>query len=205
VTGLTAEQLARFAPHCDAEVLAPAIAAAAASFEINTPKRLAHWLGQLSAESMGLTRFVENLNYSAARLCQVWPHRFPDEASAELCVHNPQRLANTVYAGRLGNTHADDGWRFRGRGLIMLTGRANYAHYGPLVGLDLIADPDRAGEPIIAPKLAGAFWAEHHLNPLADADDIHAITRAINGGETGIEDRIAAVAKAKSILAGSVG
>jgi putative chitinase len=96
VTGLTAEQLARFAPHCDAEVLAPAIAAAAASFEINTPKRLAHWLGQLSAESMGLTRFVENLNYSAARLCQVWPHRFPDEASAELCVHNPQRLANTV-------------------------------------------------------------------------------------------------------------
>lgn len=197
---LSVDQLARFAPHCDAAVLAPAIASAAAEREITTPRRLAHFLAQCSHESLGFTRFVENLNYSALRLRAVWPHRFPDDASAERCAHNPERLANVVYAGRMGNTHADDGWLYRGRGLIMLTGRANYKHYGGLIGLDLIADPDKAGEPIVAPRLAAAFWSEHHLNALADNDDVRGITHAINGGEVGLEDRTALVAKAKAVL-----
>jgi putative chitinase len=197
---LSVEQLARFAPHCDAPVLAPAISTAAAEWHIDTPKRLAHWLGQLSIESRGFTRFVENLNYSAERLMAVWPHRFPDLALARRYEHRPDALANFVYAGRLGNTHADDGSMFRGRGLIQLTGRANYRRYGDLLGLDLIANPARAAEPDVAPRLAAAFWSEHGLNPLADADDVRAITRAINGGEVGLEARAEAVRLAKSIL-----
>jgi putative chitinase len=197
---ITVPRIEAFAPHCDADILAPALSRAAGEWQIDTAKRVAHWLGQLSVESRGFTRFEENLNYSAERLIAVWPHRFPDLASAERCAHNPMKLANVVYAARLGNTHADDGWLFRGRGLIQLTGRANYAHYGKLIGVDLIADPDRAGEPIVAPRLAAAYWDEHGLNALADRDDIEGVTRAINGGLVGLEDRKAAVAKAAAIF-----
>jgi putative chitinase len=197
---LTPDQLARFAPHCDAPMLAPALNAAREEREIDTPRREANFLGQLHTESQGFTRFVENLNYSTERLMEVWPHRFPTLASTNGYVHNPQALADFVYAGRLGNVEPDDGAKFIGRGGIMITGRANYAHYGQLIGEDLIANPERAAWLTVWPKIAAAFWAEHDLNPLADIDDVEGITEAINGELVGIEDRKAQVARAMAIL-----
>lgn len=193
-------QLAALAPNCDAEVWAPALSSAAAEREINTPLRLAHWLGQLCEESAGLTHLTESLDYSTRRLCQVWPGRFPDFAAAMPYARNPEALANNVYGGRLGNTHPGDGWIFRGRGAVQITGRANYEKFGEILGLDLIAHPDRAAEPAISSRLAAAFWAMHGLNAKADADDVEGITRAINGGLTGLDLRKAAVAKARGIF-----
>lgn len=192
-------QLAALAPNSDAEVLAPALSAAAAEREINTARRLANWLGQLSVESGGFVRMVENLSYSAERLCQVWPGRFPTLASAQPYARNPEKLAEKAYGGRLGN-HPGEGFRFRGRGLTQITGRDNYQRFGQMIGVDLIAHPEKAAEPSNAARLAAAYWATHGLNALADADDIEAITRAINGGLTGLADRKAAVAKAKRIF-----
>jgi putative chitinase len=197
---MTPAQLAALAPLCDAEVLAPALSAAAADSGIDTPQRLAHWLGQLDVESGGFTKFTEALGYSAERLCAVWPSRFPTLAAARPFAHNPQALANKVYDNRLGNTEPDDGWKFRGRGLIQITGRENYHRYGQLLDLDLIDRPDLAELPVNAARIAGAFWSAHGLNGLADRDDVEAITRAINGGLTGLADRRAAVARAKAVL-----
>lgn len=192
-------QLAALSPDRDAEALAPALSSAATAHEINTPNRLAHWLGQLATESMGFRRMVENLSYSAERLCQVWPSRFPTLKAAQPYARNPEKLAEKVYGNRLGN-HPGEGYRFRGRGLIQTTGRDNYQRYGDLAGVDLIAHPDLAAEPFTAAHIAAAFWSTHGLNALADADDIEAITRKINGGLNGLADRKAAVAKAKRVF-----
>lgn len=196
---LTQARLAAFAPHCDAELLAPAIRAAAAERGIDTPLRLGHWLAQFAVETMGLTVWVENLNYSAKRLCEVWPGRFPNLIAAYPFDHNPERLAERVYGGRMGNDQPGDGWTYRGRG-AGLTGKANYRKYGAMIGLDLVAEPDKAGWPVIAPRIAAAFWADHDLNSAADRDDIEAVTRAWNGGLTGLAEREAALARAKAVL-----
>lgn len=198
---VTAAQLQLFARRCDYLVLGPALSAAAVEFKIDTPLRLAHWLGQLHVESLGLTRLVEDLTYSAARLVEVWPSRFPSLAVAQPFAGAPKLLAERVYGGRkdLGNTQLGDGWRFRGRGLIQVTGRANYAEVGLEIGLDLVADPDALLSPANAARAAGAFWAIHGLNALADRGDIAAITRAVNGGQTGLAERTTQVARAKAI------
>lgn len=193
-------QLLALVGHCDAEVIAPALSAAAADAEISTPRRLAHWLGQLAVESAGFNRMTENLNYSAERLCAVWPGRFPTTLAAQPFAHNPDALANRVYGGRLGNTEPGDGARYKGRGFIQITGRANYAKFGELTGLDLVTHPDLAIMPDAAARIAAAFWTAHGLNAMADADNIEGITRAINGGQNGLADRKEAVADAKVIF-----
>lgn len=197
---ITVAQLTALAPHCDAEVLALALSKAADERDISTPLQLVHFLSQQSVESMGFTVFVENLSYSAQRLCQVWPGRFPNLIAAHPFEHDPEKLAERTYGGRLGNSQPGDGFRFRGRGTLQITGRENYQKYGEIIGVDLIAEPDKAAWPTIAPRIAAAYWASHHLNPLADKDDVLGITLAINGGRTGLADREAAVAKAKHIL-----
>ena len=194
------DQLARFAPHCDAGVLAPALSAACEAGQIDTPRRLSHFLGQIHAETMGLTRFVENLSYSTEALMRVWPHRFPTLASCNGCVHNPEALAAKVYGGRMGNVQPDDGWRFIGRGGLPITGRDNYAHYGAKIEEDLIAHPERAAWLSVWPRVSVAYWTDHDLNPLADIDAIEEITEAINGGLIGLDERKAQVARAKAIL-----
>jgi putative chitinase len=198
---ISAEQLRRFAPAAP-PALAPHMSAAATLAGIATPPRLCHWLAQLAHESAGLVRRVENLNYSAERLRQVWPRRFPDAETAADYAHQPERLANLVYGGRMGNTLPGDGWRYRGRGLIQLTGRDAYRAVGRLVALDLEGEPDLVLGDAGAAEAAGGFWTWKALNLLADRDDLAAITRAVNGGLNGLADRAAWLTKARAIWSG---
>ena len=169
-------------------------------YDINTPKRQAAFIGQCTVESANFTRLQENLNYSAQRLTQVWPSRFPNISMAEPYSHNPEKLADFVYAGRMGNLQDGDGWKFHGRGLIQLTGRENYANCGSGVGVDLIDNPDLLLTPKYAALSAGWFWNKKGLNTLADSQEYGAMTRRINGGLTGLDERIAKITKALQVL-----
>jgi len=162
---------------------------------VDTPIRALYFVAQVGHESAGFSRLVEVLGYSATRLRQVWPRRFPTQEIAEACAHKPQLIANKVYGHRMGNSEPDDGWRYRGRGLIMLTGKDNYALVSKLTGLDLVGDPDQAGDPWLALQIASKFWAKNGFNAFADRRDFRGLTRAINGGENGLADRRAALAK----------
>ena len=169
-------------------------------YDINTPKRQAAFIGQCAVESANFTRLQENLNYSAQRLTQVWPSRFPNINMAEAYAHNPEKLADFVYAGRMGNLQDGDGWKFHGRGLIQLTGRENYANCGSGIGVDLIDNPDLLLTPKYAVLSAGWFWNKKGLNALADTQEYGAMTRRINGGLTGLDERIAKITKALQVL-----
>lgn len=161
-------------------------------YGLDTKLRKAHFLAQLAHESGGFTRLVENLNYSADGLRRTWPSRFDAKKAAE-CARKPELIANTVYADRLGNGDeaSGDGWRFRGRGYIQLTGRANYMDFSHRLFGDyrLVTNPDLAADPAVAIQLAAEYWKVKDLNALADKDDLNAITRKINGGLIGIEGR----------------
>jgi len=170
---------------------------------IDTPLRIAHFLAQVLHES-GLMQVVEeNLNYSANRLLAVFPKYFsPAEARAH--AGNPQRIGNRVYAGRNGNGNeqSGDGYRYRGRGLIQLTGKAKYRELGKSIGTDLVAAPD-----LVATQLAVAsavfFWSTRACNDPADADDLVAVTRKVNGGLNGFADRRRLLERAKHALLGA--
>jgi putative chitinase len=169
-------------------------------YNISTPKREAAFIGQCSVESANFTRLQENLNYSAQRLMQVWPSRFPNISMAQPYANNPEKLANFVYAGRMGNLQDGDGWKFHGRGLIQLTGRENYANCGSSIGVDIIDNPDLLLTPKYATLSAGWFWNKHGLNLLADAQEYGTMTRRINGGTTALDERIAKITKALQVL-----
>ena len=162
-------------------------------YDISTPKRQAYFIGQCMHESGGFKQLKENLNYSARGLMATWPSRFPDIDTAEKFERNPEKIANKVYAGRMGNTEDGDGAKYIGRGLIQLTGKENYANCGNAIGVDLVANPDLLSTPKYAALSAGWFWNRKGLNALADADDIDTITKRINGGLIGIADRKAKV------------
>ena len=169
-------------------------------YDLDTPKRQAAFIGQCAVESANFTRLQENLNYSAQRLTQVWPSRFPNISMAEPYANNPEKLANFVYAGRMGNLQDGDGWKFHGRGLIQLTGRENYANCGSGIGVDLIDNPDLLLTPKYAVLSAGWYWNKKGLNALADTQEYGAMTRRINGGLTGLDERIAKITKALQVL-----
>jgi putative chitinase len=169
-------------------------------YDISTPKRQAAFIGQCTVESANFTHLQENLNYSAQRLMQVWPSRFPYIIAAEPYAHNPEKLANFVYAGRMGNLEDGDGYTYRGRGLIQLTGREMYAKCGNSLGIDLIDNPDLLLTPQYAALSAGWFWNKHGLNLLADAQEYGTMTRRINGGTTALDERIAKITKALQVL-----
>jgi putative chitinase len=162
-------------------------------YDISTPKRQAYFIGQCMHESGGFKQLKENLNYSAKGLMATWPSRFPDMDTAEKYERNPEKIANKVYSGRMGNTEDGDGAKYIGRGLIQLTGKENYANCGNAIGVDLVANPDLLSTPKYAALSAGWFWNRKGLNALADADDIDTITKRINGGLIGIADRKAKV------------
>jgi putative chitinase len=162
-------------------------------YDISTPKRQAYFIGQCMHESGGFKQLKENLNYSAKGLMATWPSRFPDIDTAEKYERNPEKIANKVYAGRMGNTEDGDGAKYIGRGLIQLTGKENYANCGNAIGVDLVANPDLLSTPKYAALSAGWFWNRKGLNAFADADDIDTITKRINGGLIGLADRKAKV------------
>ena len=158
---------------------------------ITAPRCIAAFLGQCAVESAGFLVLEENLSYSAERLCQVWPGRFPTVAAADACAFQPELLANQVYAGRMGNggVHSGDGWRFRGRGLIQISGRANYVRYAAAMNLALDEAVLNAATPAGAAESAAWFWKVNRLNELAAAWSIDLITRKINGGTTDAAQR----------------
>ncbi len=167
----------------------------AAKFQINTPLRLAHFLAQCGHESGGFRLTQENLNYSAKGLTGIFKKYFPTEAAATPYARNPQKIANKVYANRMenGSEASGDGYKFRGRGYIQLTGRANYTAFGKSIGEDIVNNPD-----IVSGKhallSAAWFWSKNGLNKLADggASDatVTSITKRVNGGTIGLADRI---------------
>lgn len=179
--------------------------AAMTAFTINTPKRAAAFLAQAAHESIGFTRLQENLSYSTPeRLVEVFKNRFNGLADAAQYLRQPEKLANRVYANRLGNGDepSGDGWRFRGRGLFQLTGRANYMAAGDGLGTDYKANPDLVAEPPDAAFTAAWYWAVGNLNAMADVGQIDVITRHINGpAMLGADERRALYQRFLQVLA----
>ena len=169
-------------------------------YEINTKNRQAAFLGQCMEESNNFQRLEENLNYSPERLMEVWPSRFPDLTAAMKQAHQPQLLANKVYAGRLGNREEGDGYKFRGRGIIQITGRDEYFYCGNALKIDTLTHPELLIIPENAAMSAGWFWNKKGLNQLADIQDYETMTKRINGGLGGFVNRKAKIAHAKQVL-----
>jgi putative chitinase len=173
-----------------------------AKYDISSPVRQAFFIGQCAHESGNFRILEENLHYSASALMRVWPSRFPNLDVANQYANNPEKIANKVYGGRMGNgdEESGDGWKYHGRGLIQLTGKENYANCGSGMGVDLLSDPGRLLDPEYAALSAGWFWNKKGLNSLADKQDYVTITQRINGGTLGLEDRKAKIAKVISVL-----
>lgn len=176
---------------------APALREACAYYEINTQRRCGMFLAQVVHESAGLSRLVENLNYSASALLRTWPSRF-SAASASSFARQPSRIANHVYANRMGNggPATGDGWKYRGRGPLQATGKDMYIELTK--GLrkvapkcpDFVSNPDALIEPTWGALAAGFIWTvEKGLNAIADSGNFDATTQRINGGQIGQAER----------------
>lgn len=181
--------------------------ALAAAGILTTKTRGALFLGHVAHETGGLgRRLEENLNYSRPeRLMQVWPSRFPTREAALPFVNSPQKLAAKVYDGRrdLGNDEPGDGWRYRGRGWLQITGKDAYRRVGALIGRDLVGDPDQAARPEGALTAAIGVWTWKRMNAACDgANPLVASTRRLNGGLTGLDDRRALYSAALGVILG---
>lgn len=161
-------------------------------FQIATPRQQAAFIGQCGHECGNFRILEENLNYRAATLMKLWPKRFPTLEIANQYAGNPKKIANMVYASRMGNRDelSGDGFRFRGRGCIQLTGHANYFHAGKALGVDFVMNPDLVATPKYAALTAGWFWSTHGCNELAEATNWAGLTKKINGGTIGYDDRV---------------
>ena len=175
---------------------------------IDTAARACAFLAQVGHESAQLNRIEENLNYSAQALRKVFPKYFRTPQEASSYAHHPERIANRVYANRMGNgsEESGDGWKYRGRGLIQITGRDNYVSMSALMGKDLTVWPDALLMPLDACRSAALWWKTNGLNSLADklvSDErktFETITKRVNGGLNGLEDRWAIYLRAKSAI-----
>ena len=171
-------------------------------YDITTNARISQFLAQIYVESQSLSKVKESLYYSAKRLCIVWPSRFPTLASAIPYEKNPAALAEKVYGGRMGNTAPGDGAKYIGRGLKQLTGKDNYRSVSKSLGVDFLASPELLEEPEFACLSAGFFWNAIKANSIDDIDNeaaVKTITRLINGGYNGLNERIEFWKKAKEI------
>ena len=189
---ITLEQLCNFFEDTDDFVLekfVDPINKVIEEFEINTSERISMFLAQIGHESGGLTKLRENLNYKPARLLQIFPKYFRDVDPEDY--RTPEAIANRVYSDRMGNGDEDsgDGYRFRGRGAVQLTGRSNYEACGKDLGIDLVENPDYLETPEGAIRSAAWFWNKHNLNEHADDGDVTTVTKRINGGTIGLEER----------------
>jgi len=161
-------------------------------YEINTPQRVAAFIAQCAHESGNFVFLKENLNYKAASLRKVFPKYFPDDATAAAYANKPEMIANRVYANRMGNgdESSGDGWRFCGRGLIQLTGKNNYTFFAASLDIPLQEASEYLETFEGAVQSACFFWEQNKLNQWADSGDILTLTKRINGGTIGLEDRI---------------
>lgn len=207
----TADLLRAVAPGCkEPDEWAPHLSKAMHRFGItNDLQFAAAFIAHLMVESQELNRVAENLNYSAERLCAVWPKRFPSIDFAKRYAHNPRELANYVYANRFGNgpPESGDGWRFRGRGPIQTTFLANYQKAQSAIGIPCIKHPELIEEKGAGSMAAAFYWWEHRLSLLAadlpdddDEADFRTITRRINGGIHGLAARSSYWRKAQAHL-----
>ena len=173
-----------------------------AKFGIATVDEQAAFIGQYSHESNHFRTLQENLNYRPETLHQLWPQRFPTMEIAAQYAHQPEKIANKVYANRMGNRDeaSGDGFRFHGRGLPQLTGHDLYFHFGQFIGEDLIANPDLVATPKYAAMAGGWYWKTHNLSAAADAEDWVKVTKIINGGTFGLEERVALTKHAIAVL-----
>ncbi len=195
--GVSAENAARYVDRLN-EVLP--------KYGIDTPERVAHFLAQICHESIRMKAVEENLNYSAEGLRKIFPKYFTAEMAREFA-RKPEQIANRTYGGRLGNDAPGDGWKYRGRGLIQLTGKGNYREFNNFLRDggstdDVVANPDLVASKY-AVDCAVWYWTKRGINAAADRDDVRAVTKAINGGYNGLDDRIGLLAKAKKALAGA--
>ena len=171
-------------------------------YEINTPQRMAAFLAQCAHESGGFRAIKENLNYRAVTLRKIFGKYFPTDEMAQQYANKPEKIANLVYANRMGNggPETGDGYRYSGRGLIQLTGKDNYFWFAS----SLEISPEEASEYMEtfegAAQSACWFWETNNLNQWADKDDILTLTKRINGGTIGLEDRIKHYEHAKHVL-----
>ena len=205
---ITAEQFAHLFPsNPDPELWAASMAEVFPTYEINTPQRVSAFLAQCGHESGGWTTFQENLNYSALGLCTTFKKYFPTLEVATPYARQPEKIANRVYANRMGNgpEESGDGWKYRGRGPIQLTGKSNYTQFAKEMFDDwqnLVDNPDWVTEDKdFALMSAIWFWNKNKLNVQADAGDLKLMTKKINGGYLGLDDRIAHYNEAIHLLA----
>ena len=207
---ITREVLTRMgATAANADHYIETLNAAMALHGIDTTPRITHFLAQLMHESGCLRLSVENLNYSVDGLLKVFPRYFRSRAEAEACARKPERIGNRVYGARMGNgpEASGDGYRYRGRGLIQLTGKDNYSRMAELTGLPLVDMPALAIEVEEGALIAAAWWQANGLNTLADAGDILAVSRRVNLGTVrttrtpnGLQDRINRTRRAADAL-----
>jgi len=176
-----------------------------AKFGLNSNIRLAHFLSQCAHESGNFKVFTENLNYSAKGLRSIFGKYFKDDASALAFERKPEKIANRVYSSRMGNGDeaSGDGWKFRGRGYIQLTGKDNYTQFDKSVADDILANPDLVATKY--PLMSAAFFFERNnlwkiCDGGADKEDVIALTKRINGGTHGLEDRLTKFALFNSLL-----
>ncbi len=176
-------------------------------FGILTPAQQASWIGQCGHECGNFRILEENLNYRAPTLLKLFPKTpkrqwgfTPEEAAAY--EKQPQKIANRIYSNRMGNRDeaSGDGWRFRGSGFLQLTGHSNFYHAGQALGVDFVMQPELVRTPMYAAQTAGWFWQTHKLNQYADSGDFVTMTKRINGGTIGLEDRIKHINHALHVL-----
>lgn len=189
---ITGERLGRIFPAAGprAHLFAGPIGEALAETAIDTAHEIASFLAQVGVESRQLLSLEENLNYSAERLRAVWPRRFDADLAARYA-RRPEAIANHVYGGRLGNGDeaSGDGWRYRGRGLIQVTGKRNYRRCGEDLRLELLAYPELLLEPGNAARSAAWYWRAANLDAHDDDEDVRMETRVVNGGEHALAER----------------
>lgn len=172
---------------------------------LENTRRLSHFIAQLAHESGKFSRLTESMNYSAPRIVEVFGKHFSTVEEAAPFANNEQALANKVYANIIGNgdEQSGDGYRFRGRGFIQLTGRTNYVEIGRIIGKSLVDDPDIvASDPVVALETSAAYWHSRNLNSAADHDDLERVTKGINAALLGLDDRRKYLNQAKSIWGG---
>lgn len=183
------------------------VVSAMAKYGINTPLRMAHFIAQTGHESSGFATVEESLNYKSSALTAKFPKRItPADAErygrTDSHPADQRMIGSIIYANRNGNgdVKSGDGYKYRGRGLIQITGRGNYSALVNQLRVDIVNNPEKLTEPNLAAESAAAWWKNNGLNEVADSDDVDRITRIINGGTNGMEDRKSRLLKAKGIL-----